>query len=68
MMTGTQQSGVMRFQLLNLVEDRTVTSTARSVAKLVLDSDPNLEHPANEILRKSLVKYFNKNKDWGRIS
>ncbi len=65
---GTQQSGVMRFQLLNLVEDRTVTSTARSVAKLVLDSDPNLEHPANEILRNSLKVYFKKNKDWGRIS
>ena len=65
---GTQQSGVMRFQLLNLVEDRTLLSTARSVAKRVLDNDPELEHPANEILRESLKVYFQKNKDWGRIS
>ena len=65
---GTQQSGVMRFQLLNLVEDRTLLSTARSVAKRVLDNDPHMEHPANEILRSSLKVYFKKNKDWGRIS
>ena len=65
---GTQQSGVMRFQLLSLIEDRNVLTTARNVAKTVLDNDPNLEHPDNAILRKSLKVYFEKHKDWGRIS
>jgi len=65
---GTQQSGIMRFQLLNLIEDRNLLTNARNIAKRVLDNDPNLEHPDNEILRKSLKLYFQKHKDWGRIS
>lgn len=65
---GTQQSGVMRFQLLSLIEDRNLLTNARNIAKRVLDNDPNLKHPDNHILRKSLKIYFEKHKDWGRIS
>lgn len=67
-MMGTQQSGVMRFQLLSLIEDRGLLTNARNVAKRVLDNDPKLEHPDNVNLRKSLKAYFEKHKDWGRIS
>lgn len=65
---GTQQSGIARFELLSLVEDKTLVSTARNIARQILDNDPLLEHPQNEILHKALADYFRKNKDWARIS
>ncbi len=65
---GKQQSGVMKFQLANLVEDQTLIKSARSIAMRILDHDPTLENEHNEILKKQLKHYFSEHQDWGRIS
>ncbi len=65
---GTRQSGVKEFKLFNIVADQEMLATSRKIAQIILEKDPQLEHPENLILIKRL-KYLNPNeKDWGKIS
>ncbi len=67
-MQGTQQSGVLDFKLINLVQDTGIIETARNLAQKIIDTDPNLEHPSNIRLKRYLERMKHKIKDWGRIS
>ena len=65
---GTRQSGVKEFKLFDIMADQSILNTSRELVIKILESDPSLEHPQNEILLRRLI-YLNPNrKDWGRIS
>ncbi len=68
-MDSTQQSGTpMQLKIADLVHDGQLLNVARSAAYDVLDLDPELSKPENQILRKRRQVIFNKEQHWSRIS
>ena len=65
---GTQQSGVLDFNIANLATDGKVLKVAREAAQMLLTHDPNLTLPENALLRKSFITYAKKHPNWGSIS
>ena len=59
---GTQQSGILKLKIANIMYDKDILSNARYSAKLVLNEDPNLKLDKNKpILKtyKSMSTYKN---------
>lgn len=66
---GTQQSGLaFDLKIASLVKDGVILQQARQLATEIVDRDPMLEAPQNNILRNRLGKLFAKKVDWSRIS
>ncbi|MDU1889834.1 MAG: ATP-dependent DNA helicase RecG [Dysgonomonas sp.] len=66
---GTQQSGIpFNLKIANLIKDAEILSFAREVAQKVLDDDPQIEKPENQILLQQLRKLTGNNFQWGLIS
>jgi len=66
---GTQQSGVpFNLRIANLMRDGEILRYAREIAQKILDEDPLIEKPENQILRKQLRKLSGNNYNWGIIS
>jgi ATP-dependent DNA helicase RecG len=66
---GTQQSGYGQFlKIASLAADGQILQRARDMAERVLDNDPQLESPANKILRDRLQTLFDRKMNWGLIS
>ena len=66
--TGTQQSGVVELNIASITEDRTIMETARHLALILLQQDPDMEQPQHQATKDHLSKLKNKNLNWGRIS
>ncbi len=64
---GTRQSGVLNFRLANIIDDRAMLETARSLVAALLEEDPGLELPENLCLKEFLVSQKGKTA-WSRIS
>jgi len=66
---GTQQSGVaFNLKISNLVRDGEIVNFAREVADYVLDDDPGLVKPQNQLLLRQLRKLNGNKYNWGIIS
>ncbi len=64
---GTAQSGVLDLKMADLAKDQVILQQAREVATLVLEKDPNLEHPQHLVL-KNYFAHYGKVSRWGQIS
>ena len=68
-MEGTQQSGLaFDLKIASLAKDGQILQFARDCAKEIIEKDPYLEAPQNDILRRRLNVLFAKKIDWSRIS
>ena len=65
---GTQQSGVLDFKIADLVKDEKLVGYTRDLAKRILEDDPNLTKPQNQILAAQLQRVMKREKFWGMIS
>lgn len=66
---GTQQSGVaFNLKIADLVRDSQIMYYAREVAQEVIDADPTLERPENQLLKQQLRKLGGNRFNWGLIS
>ena len=65
---GTQQSGLMEMKIANLVEDAKIVSFARAKALEILEIDPDLIDPKNQIIYQILQQEGNGVMNWGRVS
>jgi len=65
---GTQQSGVSKFKLLNLILDQSIIKTARVIAQNILKKDPHLESNQHAVLAYTLKQLNKKKIDLGNIS
>src|SRR5574344_58839 len=66
---GTQQSGLpFDLKIANLAHDGKILQAARTVAKEILEEDPNLETIENKCLTLQLTKLQKSNVNWGAIS
>ena len=64
---GTRQSGALNLKLADLVQDRQILETARSLALELLENDPDLVKPENFSLREYLRLLTGKT-PWSKIS
>lgn len=65
---GTQQSGVMEFNLFSFISDHGILNTSRHLAELILEKDPQLKHEINAQLKYRLHQLNKGFRDWGRIA
>jgi ATP-dependent DNA helicase RecG len=64
---GTRQSGALNFKLANILTDRHLLDKARMATESLLDEDPDLELPAQAMLKKYLQTGQGINQ-WSKIS
>ncbi len=55
---GIRQSGLPEFKLANLLKDINVLKDAQSVAKEIINTDPNLTTKENSVLKRTLIEKF----------
>lgn len=68
-MEGTQQSGIgFTLKIANLGRDGEILQHARNQASEILDDDPKLQKPENQILVYQLLKMKNTEFNWSSIS
>lgn len=68
-MEGTQQSGIgFTLKIANLGRDGEILQHARTQASDLLDNDPRLEKPENQVLVRELLKMKNTEFNWSSIS
>ncbi len=66
---GTQQSGIpFELKIANLAKDSQILQYARETVIEVLEDDPLLDHPKNEVLLEQLKKLSKGTFNWGVIS
>ena len=65
---GTQQSGLMEMKIANIVQDSQIVSFARAKAMDILEADPDLIDPKNQIIYENLESDCKGKYNWGRIS
>ena len=66
---GTQQSGVaFDLKIADIAKDGQLLQHVRSIAEVLLDTDPNGECPENAIIWKQLKELRKKNVNWAVIS
>lgn len=66
-MHGTQQSGVLKFKLADIVQDSGILEQTRHAATQLLTQDPRLTMPENQPIRYMLSQQ-GKQSHWGKIS
>ncbi len=65
---GTQQSGVLDLLIADLGRDTEILQRAREKALEVLESDPKLATPANNVIRIQIASMRKSAMNWSRIS
>ena len=65
---GTQQSGVLRLKIANIVQDKALLSLARTWAKKVLKEDPKLSSPKHLPINKTYTQMGKYKNMWNYIS
>jgi ATP-dependent DNA helicase RecG len=64
---GTRQSGLLNFRLADIVKDRAMLDTARTIAEELVETDPELDSAENLPLKVYLLSLQGKT-PWSRIS
>ena len=64
---GTQQSGIWRFEVVDLAQDGELLVKARHAAKNLLKHNPKLTNPAYPELQARLESWLKRQKDWMSI-
>ena len=68
-MEGTQQSGIsFNLKIANIAHDGQIVQLARDAASEIIDEDPTLSSPNNQILARQLSFLFQKQANWSLIS
>jgi ATP-dependent DNA helicase RecG len=65
---GTQQSGVVDFKRLDLVNDSAIIKATKNTVDKILETDPHLLNPDNLIIKNYYLKYYKGKNKWSKIS
>ncbi|PQA96750.1 ATP-dependent DNA helicase RecG [Chryseobacterium shigense] len=65
---GTQQSGVVDFKRLDLVNDSAIIKTTKNTVDKILETDPHLANPDNLIIKNYYLRYYKGKNKWSKIS
>lgn len=64
---GTQQSGALKFKIADLVKDAPILEQCRNAALQIIEKDPDLSSPENQVLKSALQSMGDKSV-WNKIS
>jgi ATP-dependent DNA helicase RecG len=65
---GTQQSGVLDLLIADLGKDGQLLQHARTVASKIIDEDPELTTPENQVIKAQIESMRKSTINWSRIS
>ncbi|HNX06166.1 MAG TPA: ATP-dependent DNA helicase RecG [Bacteroidales bacterium] len=65
---GLEQSGITDLHIADLVADEKILKYARNEAFRLLEADPELQSPANAVVRQFILKENKRKGSWGMIS
>jgi ATP-dependent DNA helicase RecG len=65
---GTQQSGVIDFKKLDLVNDGNIIQTTKKLVEDILSKDPILAYPSHQILKNYYLQQYRNKHLWSKIS
>lgn len=65
---GTQQSGIVDFKNLDLVEDGALIKLTKKTVEKILEQDPMLTHPSHQNLKKYYLQQYKSRNKWSKIS
>ncbi|KIC62042.1 ATP-dependent DNA helicase RecG [Chryseobacterium taiwanense] len=65
---GTQQSGVVDFKRLDLVEDAQIIKLTKKTVDKILETDPLLARSDNLLIKNYYLKYYRGKNKWSKIS
>lgn len=65
---GTQQSGVVDFKRLDLINDSAIIKTTKNTVEKILEADPMLIRPDNLIIKNYYLRYYKGKNKWSKIS
>ena len=66
-MMGTRQSGIPEFRVMNLVRDATALEQARQEAFAMMERDPQLSHPDQQLLKATVLRKWQTKLELGTI-
>ena len=65
---GTQQSGILKLKIADLVKDHELLKIARDEAKSILNNDPQLNNNEHQIIKRTLSSNYLESNFWNFIS
>lgn len=65
---GTQQSGVVDFKRLDLVNDAAIIKNTKNMVEKILETDPLLSRPEHQIIKNYYLQYYKGKNKWSKIS
>ena len=64
---GTRQSGALNFRLASIVNDKAMLEVARNEVENILNQDPDISSPENEMIKNYMIAQKGKTK-WSKIA
>jgi len=65
---GTQQSGVVDFKRLDLIEDSAIIKLTKKTVDKILETDPHLSRSDNQLIKNYYLRYYRGKNKWSKIS
>ena len=65
---GTQQSGVVDFKKLSLIEDSAIIKASKLAVERILEQDSLLNHPDNQMMKQYYIRQYKGKNKWAQIS
>jgi len=65
---GTQQSGVVDFKRLDLIEDSVIIKLTKKTVDKILEADPLLTRSDNQLIKNYYLRYYRGKNKWSKIS
>ncbi|WP_295210820.1 ATP-dependent DNA helicase RecG [uncultured Chryseobacterium sp.] len=65
---GTQQSGIVDFKKLDLVNDSAIIRATKNTVEKILEADPLLARPDNQIIKNYYLRNYKGKNKWSKIS
>ncbi len=65
---GTQQSGVVDFKKLSLIEDSAIIKTSKLAVEKILEQDSLLNHPDHQMMKQYYIRQYKGKNKWAQIS
>nr|WP_314497716.1 ATP-dependent DNA helicase RecG [uncultured Chryseobacterium sp.] len=65
---GTQQSGVVDFKKLDLVNDAAIIKNTKDIVEKILEVDPLLSRTDHQIIKNYYLQYYKGKNKWSKIS
>lgn len=65
---GTQQSGVVDFKRLDLINDSAIIKNTKNIVEKILEVDPLLSRTDHQIIKNYYLQYYKGKNKWSKIS